>query len=214
MQQLWDLLQLGGPIIAVLGVASVVGITIVLERLWALQRHRVVPARFVQVVRQLLQEGRWDEARALCTSHDTPISAILLAGLTHRSAGRAVIREVMQDRGRREAALLERYLGALAAVATVSPLLGLLGTITGMIGTFQGVTEGMQAGSAMAAGNLAAGIWEALVTTAAGLCVAIPTFLLHRVLVARVDRLVGDLEEVSLDLAELMAVEPPQNVDA
>ena len=110
----------------------------------------------------------------------------------------------MQDRGRREAAELENYIGALGAIVTISPLLGLLGTITGMIETFQGVTDTVAATGSVNANSLAGGIWEALVTTAAGLMVAIPAFVVHRILLSRVDGLVADLEEASLDLGELI----------
>ena len=203
MSETLDFLQLGGPLIAVLGLASVVATAIIFERTWALQRSRILPARFLEMVRTRLQDGKADEAAQLCASSDSPVASILAAGLRVRAQGRVRMREAMEDRGRREAGELERALGALAAISTVSPLLGLLGTITGMIQTFQQVTA-HEASDAMSAGVLATGIWEALITTAAGLCVAIPTFLAHRWLSARVDRFVSQMEEAALDTIELV----------
>jgi biopolymer transport protein ExbB len=204
MQRLIDLLNLAGPVMYVLMIASVFAVAIVLERLWSLQARRIAPLRFAQVVRQALLDGRVDEAQALCESNESALAAILAAGFRVRKSGRTVIREVMQDRGRREAANLERFTGALAAIVTVAPLLGLLGTILGMIGTFQSVTSTVAESGSVAAGSLANGIWEALITTAAGLTLAIPAFIAHRFLLARVDRFIGTLEEISLDVAEIL----------
>jgi biopolymer transport protein ExbB len=214
MQRFWELILLGGPVMFVLAAASLVGLTIVFERLMSLQRHKVIPPRFVYVLRQMLGEGRLDDARQLCASNDSAIAAVVLAGIKQVQAGRSVIREAMQDRGRRESVDLERFIGALGAIVTVSPLLGLLGTITGMISTFQGVTASVADGGAVNAGSLAGGIWEALLTTAAGLTVAIPAFVAYRLLLARVDSLVGDLEEVSLDFGEQLATLPAHVVAA
>jgi len=204
MQRIWEFFQLGGPVMYVLAGASVMATAILFERLWTLQRRRVLPPRLMYLVRQMLTEGRHDEARNLCATNDSAISAVLLAGLKMVHAGRSVVREAMQDRGRREAAELENYIGALGAIVTISPLLGLLGTITGMIETFQGVTDTVAATGSVNANSLAGGIWEALITTAAGLMVAIPAFVAHRVLLSRVDSLIADLEEASLDLGELI----------
>lgn len=209
MQRIWEFFQLGGPVMYVLAGASIAATAILFERLWALQRTRVLPPRLMYVVRQMLTEGRLDEARKVCATNESAISAVLLSGLKMVHAGRAVVREAMQDRGRREAAELENYIGALGAIVTISPLLGLLGTITGMIETFQGVTDTVAATGSVNANSLAGGIWEALITTAAGLMVAIPAFVAHRILLARVDSLVADLEEASLDLGELICPATP-----
>ncbi|MFT4703613.1 MAG: biopolymer transport protein ExbB [Bradymonadia bacterium] len=197
MRDAFEFLALGGPIIAVLALCSLVATTLLFERLWYLQKQRIVPARFQELVRQHLRAGRHVEAGALCEASDTPIARIIGAGIKQQHAGRARVREALEDRGRQEATRLERFLGVLSAIATVSPLLGLLGTITGMIKTFQSVTENVGA-QAMSAGVLANGIWEALISTAAGLCVAIPVFVAHRLLAGRVDALTTSLEEGAL----------------
>jgi biopolymer transport protein ExbB len=204
MENSFELLSRGGPVMVLIGVLSVVAVTLLLERLYTLQRRRIVPARLVQLVRDHVERGEIDEARQLCSTSDAPIAAILHAGLRRADAGRVVVREVMQDRGRREMAEMERFTGALGGIATISPLLGLLGTILGMIRTFQQVNNTVAASGQVAPGALANGIWEALITTAAGLAVAIPTFVFYRWIIARIDRLGLDMEEISLELAERM----------
>lgn len=189
-----------------IGLCSVGAVTIALERFWTLQRRKIVPPRFVEVVRDQLARGRFDEATALCASTDAPIAAILHAGLRHVAGGRAAVREAMEDRGRREAVGLERFMGLLGTLASVSPLLGLLGTVTGMIETFQRVSTSATGAGGVSAGALASGIWEALITTAAGLTVAIPAYLLYRVIIARVDHLTVELESTSLEALDLMFV--------
>lgn len=206
MKEAYEFLALGGPLMAIIGLGSVVALAIFVERSLALQRRHVVPPRFRALVLELLREGKVDEARAMCASNDSSLAAVLLAGLKRAGAPMPRVREAIMDRGRREAVELERYTGLLGTVATTSPLLGLLGTITGMIQTFQSVQGNLDAGQ-IAAGSLANGIWEALITTAAGLSVAIPAFVAYRFLLGRVDRLVADLEEVALEAADLLAGE-------
>jgi biopolymer transport protein ExbB len=152
----------------------------------------------------LLRKGKLDEARGVCTSSDSALAGVIVAALKRAGRSEERIREAVEDRGRREAGELERYTGILGTIATVSPLLGLLGTITGMIKTFQSVDASMQAGQ-VAASSMATGIWEALISTAGGLCVAIPAFLGYRFLVGRIDRLVAELEDASLDVVDALA---------
>lgn len=186
-----------------IALCSVVALAIFIERMIVLQRHRIVPARFVALVREHIAAGRLAEAAALCKASDTGIAAVILAGLNQAAAPREVIRELMQDRGRRELSNLERFTNMLGAVVTLSPLLGLLGTVTGMIATFQTIAGSSDEGP-ISPGALASGIWEALITTAAGLTVAIPAFVLYRIVMSRVDTLVGEMEEISLETAELI----------
>lgn len=202
MNEIVAFLQLGGPLMFVIAFGSLVATTVFFERIWSLQRRRIVPEHLKSLVLDRLRSGAFDEAKGLCDASPSPLADVLRAGIDQAGAPRARVREALEDRGRHAAASLERYLGVIGSVATVSPLLGLLGTITGMIKTFQQVTENAQA-SGVNAGLLANGIWEALVTTAAGLSVAIPAYLAHRYLTGRVDRLIGELEE-----AALLALDP------
>lgn len=202
MRETYEFLALGGPVMALIVLCSVAATTLLVERLWALRRTHILPSRLLEVLREQIGRGRLDEARGLCAGSDSPLAAIVQAGLQQAGRGRTIIREVMQDAGRREVARMEQFMGALAALATISPLLGLLGTITGMIRTFQQVNQTALAAGDVSAGALANGIWEALITTAAGLTVAIPAYLMHRYLSGRIDRLAMELEETSMDLAE------------
>lgn len=207
MNEVYEFLAKGGWLmIPILG-SSVIALAFFMERLWALQRAKIIPERLVQVVREMLAEGRLQEAENLCKAHEAPIAAMLEAGIHHAGRPRAVIKEVMVEKGEREVFFMERFTGALGAIATVAPLMGLLGTVVGMISVFQGVM--VQSGSAgvVDAGALAGGIWEAMITTAAGLTVAIPVFLGHRYIMSRIDRHAVDLEDISLSLLDLLAAE-------
>jgi biopolymer transport protein ExbB len=191
---------------AVIGLASVTALAVFVERLLATQRRRVIPPRLREVALGLIREGKLDEARGVCTGGDSALANVILAALRRADRDETHIREAVEDRGRREAFELERFTGLLGTVATVSPLLGLLGTITGMIKTFQSVDATTQAGQ-VAASSMATGIWEALISTAGGLCVAIPAFVGYRFLVGRIDRLVAELEEASLEIVEVLGDE-------
>ncbi len=209
ISEIYELLAKGGIMMIPILLCSVAALAIFFERLWALQRNRVVPRRLLEVVSDLVRKRRFEQAQAICEGNDSSVAAVLASGLRHANKDRGIIKEVMEEAGRREAAALERGLGALGAIANTAPLLGLLGTVLGMIRVFQQVVNqaGASAGGAVNAAALANGIWEALVTTAAGLSVAIPAFLLHKYLSGRVDRLLDELEERSLDLADAMVAE-------
>lgn len=204
MKAALDFLTLGGPLVYVILAGSLLATAIFVERVLALQRRNVVPVRFAELSLSLIRDGKFDEARGLCASSDTPLANVVAAGLKRAGMPLARVREAIADRGRREAVELERFTGLLGTIATTMPLIGLLGTITGMIRTFQSV-QGSIGEDQMNAGALANGIWEALITTAAGLCVAIPAFIAYRYLIGRIDRLIAELEEHALEVAELVA---------
>lgn len=193
----------GGPVMIPIAIASVIGVAAFLERLWSLRRSRIVPRGHVVELVELARQGRFTDAQALCRKRDTAVSRIADIALELRGAPRATIKERLEEIGRREAADLERFLGVIGTVASLGPLLGLLGTVGGMILTFQGV----QAAGTGDVHALAGGIAQALVTTFAGLCVAIPAVIAHRYLTSRVDSLLVDLEEASLVLLELVSAE-------
>lgn len=203
MREAYEFLALGGPLMAVIGLASIAALAVFIERLLATQRRRVIPSRLRSVALELIREGKLDEARGICTGSDSALASVTLAALSRSDRDEDRIREAVVDRGRREAFELERYTGVIGTIATVSPLIGLLGTITGMIKTFQSVDVSTQAGQ-VAASSMATGIWEALISTAGGLCVAIPAFLAYRFLVGRIDRLVAELEEAALEIVDAL----------
>lgn len=198
MNEVYEFLAKGGWMMVPILASSVIGLAFFLERLWALQRTKIVPPRFVEVVKQMLQERRFQEAEGLCQANESPIAAMLEAGIQHAGCEREVIKEVMLEKGEREMFFMERFTNALGSIATVAPLMGLLGTVIGMIRVFQRVVNQAGAGGVVDAGALAAGIWEALITTAAGLTVAIPIYLGHRYVMSVIDRHAVEMEDISL----------------
>lgn len=203
---MFELLVKGGPVMVPILLSSVVALAAFLERLYALQRERVVPRKLLGAVAELLERGRISEALAVCERDESIVSRVLAVGLQGAGADRAFLKETMEEAGRRAVYELERSLAVLATVATIAPLLGLLGTVLGMVSIFQGVSA--TGGSNPA--ELAGGIWEALITTVAGLTVAIPVFIMHRWLVTRVDRLVLEMEEAALRTADALTRAAPR----
>ncbi|MGC6494472.1 MAG: MotA/TolQ/ExbB proton channel family protein [Myxococcota bacterium] len=188
-----EYLQSGGPVMVPIVACSVVALAAFLERMWALRRQRVVPSALGLELLALAEQGRFDDAMTLCRSRPVAVARVLEAALELRGQPRARIRERVEEVGRREAAELERFVPVLGTIASIAPLLGLLGTVGGMIVTFQ-VIETQGLGNV---GSLAGGISQALVTTFAGLSVGIPTLVANRYILARVDALLLDLEEVA-----------------
>lgn len=195
-----EFLMQGGPVMIPIGICSVIGLTSFLERLWALRRERVVPRAFCVELVELLRQERWPDAATLCKKRDVPIARIVEVALAARGEPRSSLRDRVEEIGRREAMELERWLWVLGTVGSVGPLLGLLGTVAGMIQTFRTI-EGGGIGQMQ---QMAGGIGVALITTLSGLLVAIPAVVAHRFLVARVDDLTVDLEEVALGAVNLL----------
>jgi biopolymer transport protein ExbB len=199
---LFPLLSKGGWVMWPLAGCSVVSLTIILERAWFLvvRRGRIISDDFVKAISGLLEKGRLEEAVIACRKNDSIMARILLSGLQIHGAPRAIIRETMEDTGRRETRVLDQSLGVLAAMAGVGPLLGLYGTVLGMIQIFEEVGR-QHIGDY---GAMAGGIFVALYTTAAGLTVAIPSFLGYRAFSGLSDRYTRDMEELAVDLLNLL----------
>lgn len=189
-----DVLAKGGPIIIPIAAAGVFALAIFLERLWSLRHDKVISKRLVDAVIELAKEKKYSEAEVLCKQDRSFVSVILKTGVVNASKKREQLKELMQESGKSVAAELERYVNALGTIAAVSPLMGLLGTVTGMISVFQKVTSEGVGDPRL----LASGIWEALVTTAAGLTVAIPAYIAYRYLLSRVDKLLLEMEEAAI----------------
>ena len=195
-----DWLYRGGILMAPILVFSVVALGIFLERLWVLRRSLILPEEQLSQLENLLRKKKIPEARTYCQQHPSPLTRILFAGLQQYGNSRYLIKENMEERGKAEALELKKYIGLLHTIASVSPLLGLLGTVSGMIKVFSTISvEGVGDPA-----SLATGISEALITTAAGLTVAIPTFLGQRYLAGRAERLVHMLEEYATYLLNLL----------
>jgi biopolymer transport protein ExbB len=179
---------------------SIVAMAIVLERLWAYRGRRVLPANLVAQIWKLDQNKQLTPAHIVTVRKSSPLGRILAAGLVNRHHQREVMKQAIEDEGRQVVHELERYLNTLGTIATISPLLGLLGTVIGMIKVFTEITTAGVGNPAV----LATGISEALITTAAGLSVAIPAVIFHRYLSGKVDRLVVRMEEQALKMVDVM----------
>ena len=192
-----EILQAGGWLMLPIAVASIVATGICIERAWSLRRAEVAPLGLAQRLSEAVcDKGELAAVDTLCGR--SGLGRILAAGLNARSSGRERMQEAMQEAAAGVVHELERYLTALGTIAAISPLLGLLGTVVGMIRVF----KALLAGGAGNAAALAGGISEALVTTAAGLVVAIPALIFHRCLLRKVDALVIVMEGQAAELLD------------
>jgi biopolymer transport protein ExbB len=177
---------------------SIIALAICIERQFALNRKKIAPPHLLATVWQQLRGEGLDAQRLKSLRQGSPLGAILSAGLANRHQGRDVMRESIQEAASHVIYQLERYLNTLGTVAAVTPLMGLLGTVLGMISVFTEITT-YGTGNA---GALAGGISEALITTAAGLAVAIPSLVLHRHYTSRIESIVIDLEREAIKLVD------------
>jgi biopolymer transport protein ExbB len=184
------------PIIA----CSIASLAIILERAWSLRRGRVMPDYLMKQIWQLHKEGQLGKADLGKLKVSSPLGRILAAGLINREHSKEVMKESIEEVGRQVVHELERYLITLGTIASISPLLGLLGTVIGMIKVFSVIVTAGVGDPAVLAG----GISEALITTAAGLSVAIPSLMFHRYFMGVVDNLVLAMEEQVLKLVEVV----------
>jgi len=196
----FELIQSGGLLIIPILFCSVLAMAIIGERFWTLQKKEVVPPEMVQQVWQLAKNKKLDAKTIQQLKESSPLGTILAAGIKNHQLGRDVMKDSIAEAGRQVAHDLERFLNTLGTIATITPLLGLLGTVVGMIKVFSAIVSHGVGDPAVLAG----GISEALITTAAGLAVAIPCVIFHRYFDGLVDEYVLNMEEESLKLIEVM----------
>jgi biopolymer transport protein ExbB len=180
---------------------SIVALAIAIERFFSLRRATIDTREFMDTMRTVLRQNRIQEAIGICDETDGPIARITKAGLLKHKRSKADIREAIEDQGHLEIPRLERYLSALATCANVAPLLGLLGTVSGMIKAFAQIQHKQ---GQVNPSDLAEGIGNALVTTAAGLTVAIPTLVVYNYFVSRVENMIVEMEISSSEMVELL----------
>jgi biopolymer transport protein ExbB len=178
---------------------SIATVAIVAERLWTLRISRVSPPHLLGQVWRMIKDKQLNKEKLKELRNSSPLGQILAAGLTNSKHGREIMKECIEESASRVIHEMERYLNALGTIAAMAPLLGLLGTVFGMIEIFSGFMDNGQAN----AGQLAGGIGKALVTTAAGLIVAIPAVFFHRFLLRRVDEIVITMEQEAIKLVEV-----------
>jgi biopolymer transport protein ExbB len=195
-----ELMKAGGWLMWPILACSLVAMTIILERLWSLRRRRVMPADLMEQVWEWQRDQALSPERIQSLAQSSPLGRLLSAGLVNRHHSRDGMKEAINDVGRQVVADLERYLNTLGTIAAVSPLLGLLGTVFGMIDIFTVIIDAGVGNP----GILAGGISEALITTAAGLTVAIPSLMFHRYFDGLVNRYALAMEEQALNLVEVI----------
>ena len=195
-----DILISGGPVMIPLGLLSLVALAIVLERLWVLRRTNYMKDTVINSLSQLLANHNFKSAIDYCRRHPGPFTHLVIALVENRNAPYDELKEIMEDTGRRELLGLQRGLPALATIVGGAPLLGLLGTVLGMIKIFTVVAS---AGSGITE-QLASGIAQALITTATGLIIAIPTLFTHSFLEARAVGILADIEHQMIDFLHLV----------
>jgi biopolymer transport protein ExbB len=195
-----ELLTAGGILMIPIMICSVVVVAICIERLYTLNGKKIAPPHLLATVWQQLQADQLDTAKIKVLRQSSPLGRILAAGLSNAYHGRDVMKESIQEAASHVVHDLERYLNTLGTIAAVTPLLGLLGTVMGMIKVF---AEIMAQGTGNAS-VLAGGISEALITTATGLSVAIPALVMHRYFVGRIDGIVIELEQETIKLVDAL----------
>lgn len=195
-----EVFQKGGFLMYPIFICSLIALTIFFEKMFYLKSIRTKSKRFVDRVKNMVKKGSIELAVSACRKSPTPISQIMLAGLIKYGQGREEIKEAIEDSANQEIPLLEKNLSTLSTIGNIAPLLGLLGTVFGMIKAFNVI-------AIMGVGNpeaLAGGISEALLTTAFGLSVAIPTVVIYNYLAHRVDKLIREMEISCVDLLDLL----------
>lgn len=201
---LLDIFHKGGPLMYPILFCSVLAVAIFLERLWIYWRVQCHATQLSHEVETLVRNAHIVEAMAVCQRRRTILSDLYAAALSAAGRPRHQIKTLVEEVGSRLSSTLDRYLGLLSTIATISPLLGLLGTVLGMIRAFNQLS--LQGVGTPA--TLGGGISEALITTATGLAVAIPTILLHKFLTSRADALNHQLEVYAMQMVDLLASDP------
>jgi biopolymer transport protein ExbB len=196
----FELIKAGGWVMWPLILCSIAALAIIAERLFTLQKKSVMPPALLSQVQQWLERKELDESRLSLLRESSPLGRVLAAGLANRLHAHEVLKEAIEDAGRHMLPELERYLNTLGTIAAISPFLGLLGTVLGMIQMFGGIgSHGLGDPSIVASG-----ISQALVATAAGLTVAIPSLMFYRYLRGRVEELTVEMEQEALKLIEIL----------
>jgi len=201
----FELILSGGFIMAPIILCSILALTIVVERFWTLREQKIAPANLVQQIIKLHNKNRITNEAISKLKKNSPLGQILAAGLRNMNAERELMKESIEEEGRQVVLELERFLNTLGTIASITPLLGLLGTVIGMIKVFAVITS-------LGVGDpkiLADGISEALITTAAGLSVAIPSVMFYRFFRGRVDELLLKMEAQAVYLVEVVHGDRP-----
>ncbi|MFH1269648.1 MAG: MotA/TolQ/ExbB proton channel family protein [Candidatus Omnitrophota bacterium] len=202
---LWQVFIAGGPVMWPILLCSIFALAIIIEKFWHVHKIRIDTQQFLSSILEKMKRHQVKEALEICEKTKSPISHILKAGILKYDRPRPQIKEAIEDASLYEIPRLEKNLSMLATIAHISPLLGLLGTVTGMVMCFQTIQAKATSFHPVSPGDLAGGIWEALLTTVAGLIVAIPTFIAYNYLVSRINSFIVEMEKVSTELVNFLS---------
>ena len=195
-----ELVEAGGWLMLPILICSVLALAIIIQRFYTLRRSRVIPDGALQAVYRQYKAGNLTSEYINSLREKSPLEQVLAAALINRNQPRAVMKEAIEEEGRQIVHGLEYFLGALATIAAITPLLGLRGTVLGMIDVFAAIVSSGVGNP----GVLAGGISKALITTAAGLSIAIPTMIFHQILSSRVDQLILDMEDKAVQMVDVL----------
>ncbi|HAV63000.1 MAG TPA: biopolymer transporter ExbB [Verrucomicrobiales bacterium] len=200
-----SLLSNGGPVVWILLIAGAVALAVFVERWLYYHRAQINSTEFLNGVRNVLKRDNVVEAVSICDATPGPIARLVKVAILNRERGRDGVRESLEEAGLLEVPRLEERLNLLATITQIAPLIGLLGTVFGFIKIFRDMQE---AGAFATTGLMAEGIWQALICTAAGLALAIPSYAAYNYLVNRVNSIVLDMEKSATDILNLVTTEP------
>jgi biopolymer transport protein ExbB len=198
---LFEIIQRGGPVMGLLFLCSVIAIGVFAERMIFFHRCSINLNHFLKGITNLLRQGRHEEAVERCDEAYGPAVKVIQTGILKRELPRAELREVLQDAAQLQMPRLESNMILLSTIASVAPLLGLLGTVIGMFKTFERMNVNI--GTAPIS-DLSGGIWEALMTAAAGLMVAIPCYVAYNYLMIRLNAIIADVERGGIEIVQLL----------
>jgi len=196
----WEFFVRGGPLMWPLLACSIIALAITIERLFSLRQSKIIPRELIEEVERLTRMGRLNDIEQLLKRNSSPICPIIMVAIKNAGMRREIIRDYMEEAGATQAYTIERYIDILSIIAAIAPLLGFLGTVTGMLTSFQAVSASGEHSSQL----LASGISEALITTVVGLSIGIPVYVCYRLLIARSDFLLLEMEKSSARILEYL----------
>lgn len=201
----FQLIAEGGIVMVGIIALSIIAISVFVERFVHLRRARINADDFMTGIRNAIKRGSYKEALEACDSVPGPVASVIRVALENRWKDRPELQSMIQEAAQLEIPRMEKRVMWLATIATIAPILGLLGTVLGMMEAFQVI---QRIGAGVSVSNLAGGIWKALITAAAGLIVSIPCYLAYNYIVSKIRSIIYDMEKVSLELIAFFSARP------
>ena len=202
-----DLLEYGGPMMWVICATGAIATVVFLERMITYHRVQINSSEFVNGVKNVLQMGNDLEAISICEATPGPIPRLVRSAVINRAKGKDGIREGLEECGLMEVPRLESKLNVLATIAQIAPLMGLLGTVLGLMDVYKAIELEGLAGSLVTVPDVSGGIWQALICTASGIALAIPCYAGYNYLVGRVNTIIIDMEKASMDILNILSID-------